>query len=191
MVKEKIVNIPNVLSFYRILIFPVILWFIIDYQVRLFAIFLCVNILTDFLDGQIARRFNMVTNFGARLDSLADYGTLFLAFFGIISLKSDDLATHGWFLYIYICLMVLVQVVSIIRFRSLTSFHLYSFRLTGYLLGPLFFFWFFVRFYPWLFYLALGLGVLAEIETLIILFLMKERVSNAKGLYWVLKNKHG
>ncbi len=191
MAKEKILNIPNLLSFYRILVFPLIFWLILDGQTRLYAIFLCINIITDFLDGQIARRFNLVTTFGARLDSLADYGTLFLAFFGIIKLKSADLVAHGWFLYLYIALMAFVQVVSFIRFHTYTSLHLYSFRATGYLLGPLFFCWFFIRFYPWLFYFAIGAGIIAEIETFIILLILKERITDAKGLYWILKMKDG
>jgi len=188
---EKIYNIPNLLSFYRILVFPVIFLFILDERDQLFAIFLCINIFTDFIDGQIARRFNMVTNFGAKLDSLADYGTLFLAFWGVIELKSSDLASHSWFLYFFISLMVFVQLVSVLRFRTYTSFHLYSFRVAGYLLALLFFCWFFVKFYPWLFYLAVGMGILAEIETFIILIILKEKISNAKGLYWLLRNKYG
>ena len=191
MVKEKIFNIPNLLSFYRILIFPFILWLIFDGQVKLYAVFVCINIVTDFLDGKIARYFNMVTSFGARLDSYADYGTLFLSFFGIIKFKSADLLVHGWFLYFYIVLMALVQIFSFIKFRSFTSLHLYSFKGTGYLLAPLFFCWFFIKFYPWLYYLAIGIGILAEIETFFILLIIKERISDARGLYWILKRKNG
>ena len=38
MEKKKIVTVPNALSFYRLLAFPLILWFIISGKEQLFAI---------------------------------------------------------------------------------------------------------------------------------------------------------
>lgn len=69
--KKKIVTVPNLLSFYRLLAFPLILWLIISGKERLFAIFLIINLVTDFLDGFIARVFNQETDLGAKLDSFA------------------------------------------------------------------------------------------------------------------------
>ena len=189
--KERIITVPNLLSFYRILVFPVIFWFITKGMDHLFAVFLCINLITDFLDGKIARRFNQVTSFGARLDSLADYGTLFLALYGIVKFKADDLAVHGWLLYLFFSLIFIFQVISFIRFGSFTSFHLYSFKMAGYFLGALFFSWFFLSFYTWLYYLAIGWGILAEIETFLVIMKLKERKSDVKGLYWILKDKNG
>ncbi len=69
--RKKIITIPNLLSFYRLLAFPLILWFIISGKERLFAIFLIINLVTDFLDGLIARLFKQETDLGAKLDSFA------------------------------------------------------------------------------------------------------------------------
>jgi len=69
MKKENIYNVPNFLSFYRLLTFPLVLYFIYTGEENLFAIFLCVNLVTDILDGLIARMFNLKTKFGAKLDS--------------------------------------------------------------------------------------------------------------------------
>ena len=46
--KKEIFTIPNVLSFYRVLIFPVIFWFILSGKETLFAVFLVINLVTDF-----------------------------------------------------------------------------------------------------------------------------------------------
>ncbi len=187
MVKEKIFNVPNALSFYRILVFPLVLYFLISGQERIFAIFLCINLFTDALDGFIARKFNLSTKFGARLDSIADIGTYILAFWGIFKFKSEDLVSHGWILYIFLFLFVLIQILNLIKFRSFPSMHLFTFKTTGYIHAILFFSWFFIQFYPPYYYFAIGFGLIAEIESVILIFLLKERRSNVKGIYWVLK----
>ena len=190
MTNEKIYNLPNALSFYRILVFPLILYFIFDGNQFLFSVFLCINLFTDFLDGFIARTFNMVTNLGAKLDSLADYGTYILAFFGIFKFKANDLAEHGLIFYSFIFLFVLVQLTHFFRFHIFSSFHLYSFKLTGLFQGILFFLWFFVGFYPVYYYFSMGFGILSVIESLTIIAILKEKRSNVKGLYWVLNSEN-
>lgn len=189
MPKEKIFNIPNALSFYRILVFPLILFFLLTGKEELFSIFLCINLITDVLDGFIARTFNMVTKLGARLDSLGDYGTYILAFTGIFIFKSADIEQNGLILYIFIGLFFLSQIIFFIRFGSFSSLHLYSFKTTGYLQGILFFLWFFIGFYPLYYFFAIGFGIISEIETIIIMIILTEKQSNVKGLFWVLKKE--
>ena len=190
MTKEKIINIPNALSFYRILVFPLILWFLFHGEERMFAIFLCINLATDVLDGFIARTFNMVTKLGARIDSLGDYGTFILAFIGVCMFKGNDLAEHGLIFYVFIAMFIFMEVLYFIRFRTFSSLHLYSFKTTGYIQGVLFITWFFIGFNPWVYYFSMGFGILSVIETIIITFILKEKRSNAKGLYWILKENN-
>ena len=68
-------NIPNRLSLIRILLVPVMLvCFLVNFPYHLFVtlgIFIVAS-LTDFLDGYIARKYNMVTEIGIFLDSIAD-----------------------------------------------------------------------------------------------------------------------
>ena len=70
---KKIITIPNVLSFFRILLIPFIIWFYCykkDYTLTLVVII--VSGLTDVIDGFIARRFNMISDFGKIFDPFAD-----------------------------------------------------------------------------------------------------------------------
>ncbi len=78
--KERILkeyfSIPNLMGYFRILLIPVYLFLYIraetteEYYVA--AVVLLISFLTDLFDGKIARRFNMVTEFGKILDPVAD-----------------------------------------------------------------------------------------------------------------------
>ena len=92
--RKQIFTIPNALSFYRILAFPVILWFVVADKERLFAVFLIINLVTDFLDGVIARVFKQETELGAKLDSFGDNLTYVLAFTGLLVFKGEDFNPH-------------------------------------------------------------------------------------------------
>lgn len=80
-------NLPNKLTIFRILLIPVIM---IVYGIRawrtpmfegmdaltisnfIILILIFIGSITDFLDGKIARKYNLVTNFGKFLDPIAD-----------------------------------------------------------------------------------------------------------------------
>lgn len=69
----KIFTIPNLMSFFRLLLVPVIVWAYMGlHNDTLTIVLLAVSALTDVLDGRIARRFNMVSDLGKALDPLAD-----------------------------------------------------------------------------------------------------------------------
>ena len=79
--KKQIFSIPNLLSFFRILLIPVYIAIYLnaekttDYYIA--GCILAISCLTDLVDGWIARRFNMVTTLGKVLDPLADKLTQF------------------------------------------------------------------------------------------------------------------
>jgi CDP-diacylglycerol--glycerol-3-phosphate 3-phosphatidyltransferase len=186
MEKERIINIPNLLSFYRLLVFPLILFFVFSGNEKLFSIFLCINLITDILDGFIARTFKLQTRFGARLDSLADIGTYILAFCGIFIFKWNEISLSATWIWIFLGAYILAYIVSFIRFRKFPSLHLYSCKIGGYIQGIFFFVLFFVGYYPWLFKFAMGWGILSYLEETAILLILPEMESNSKGLYWVI-----
>ena len=69
-------NLPNKLTVFRVILIPFfVLFLLLDITAydRWFAlaIFIIAS-LTDFLDGHIARKYNLVTNFGKFMDPLAD-----------------------------------------------------------------------------------------------------------------------
>ena len=69
-------NLPNKLTMFRVILIPFFIVFLLvpvtawDKWIAL-AIFIVAS-LTDLLDGKIARKYNLVTNFGKFMDPLAD-----------------------------------------------------------------------------------------------------------------------
>lgn len=73
MQKNKILTIPNILSFFRLALIPVFVWAYCGLeQYGLTAALLLLSGVTDVLDGFIARRFNMISDLGKALDPIAD-----------------------------------------------------------------------------------------------------------------------
>ncbi len=84
-------NLPNKLTVFRMLMVPVFLFLfcvplpISDTALRIIiaAVFAVVS-LTDMIDGKIARKYNMITDFGKFMDPLADKFLVISAFLGIL-----------------------------------------------------------------------------------------------------------
>ncbi len=64
--------IPNILTIIRFLLIPVIIFFIFSGNYILAFVFFTISGLTDIADGFIARKFNLISNFGKLMDPLAD-----------------------------------------------------------------------------------------------------------------------
>lgn len=69
-------NLPNKLTTFRVVLIPFFIFFLmtelIPYSKWIALAIFCIASLTDFFDGYLARKWNMVTNFGKFMDPLAD-----------------------------------------------------------------------------------------------------------------------
>lgn len=68
-------NIPNILTISRFILIPFIVISLAFNHYLLAFIFLTLSALTDVLDGFIARKFNLISDFGKLMDPLADKST--------------------------------------------------------------------------------------------------------------------
>lgn len=74
--RKQIFSIPNILGYFRILLLPLIVWRYVTAdsiaEFHMAAVIIGISGITDFLDGFIARKFNMITNLGKIVDPVAD-----------------------------------------------------------------------------------------------------------------------
>ena len=70
---DQILTIPNLLSVVRLLLIPLFAWLALGAEADGWAfVVLVISSVTDWLDGQIARRYGLVTRVGQVLDPIAD-----------------------------------------------------------------------------------------------------------------------
>ena len=184
-------NVPNLLSLYRLFSFPFILILAILGHESLFAFFIWFNLTTDILDGWIARRFNQITEIGAKIDGLADSGTYILALTGIFLFKWNSFEPYAISFFIFIGFFIISRLFSLIKLGRFFGFQTYAGKTGGYIHGLFFITLFFIGFYQWFYYLMIFSGLILFLENIILTIVLKESKSNVKGLYWVLKNQKG
>lgn len=188
---ESIVNLPNFISLYRLLVFPVILFMALTGRENGFVALLCISLVSDVLDGNIARIFKLQTNFGAALDNLADICTYAMAILGLFVFKWAEIKPHSWILFLFLGMFAFSYVVAFARFRKIPGLHLYSAVSAGYAQSIFFFVLFVFGFYPWMLYLVATWGTIAYAEKILVLFKLDDIKTGVKGLYWMLKKEKG
>ena len=110
----KIENIPNILTLMRILIIPVIIIFLeIDGEFYnwLALILYIIACLSDFLDGYLARKFDLESSFGRFLDPVADKILIVSLIFILIS----NSIISGIFIYPALIIVIREILVSGLR----------------------------------------------------------------------------
>src|SRR4030095_16817165 len=80
---------PNLLSGARIALMPAVLTAAMAGSRRGFFVVVGASLVTDALDGFLARRWNAFSDFGRKLDSAADYLTMITGLAGIALLWPD------------------------------------------------------------------------------------------------------
>jgi len=116
--KKEIFTIPNLLSLFRLLLIPLYVTIYLNARKNadyyLSAAILAVSCLTDLIDGQIARRCNMISTVGKVLDPFADKITQFTLVI-CLSIKYPIL----WTLIILIFVKEIFQLIAgIVRFKK-------------------------------------------------------------------------
>lgn len=168
---KTIWTVPNILSLSRLLICLPVLWLIAIYgQPVWLGILLAVALLTDLLDGNLARRLHQVTALGSRLDSIADSGLLGSGVVWLLMLRPE--VAHGRYaviLVLSVALWAVATVIAKVRFQRFANLHLYSGKAATTVGGLFLVDAFLLGFHPWFFYLTAGVCAVANAESTVLL----------------------
>lgn len=117
-------NTPNKLTMFRMLLTPVFLAaLVIDFDYHFFialAVFITASV-TDMLDGKIARKKGLITDFGKFLDPIADKVLTTSAFLGFIYLGAQSGGGHFGYGIIWIVFIVIVREFIVASIRMLAA----------------------------------------------------------------------
>lgn len=118
-------NLPNKLTMLRVILVPV---FVLMVTVSIGLSFPWVNIiaaavflitaLTDMFDGKIARKYNLVTDFGKIMDPVADK---FMVFAALIAFIAVDTYSYMRGLLIWVTLIVIFRELVVTSIRMVVS----------------------------------------------------------------------
>ena len=121
-------NLPNKLSILRVILVPVfVAVLVVPYEIGLFtehesliriiaaAVFI-ITALTDMLDGKIARKYNLITDFGKFIDPLADKFMVFGALIAMLYVFENIQP-----IFIWAALIVIFRELAITSLRLLIS----------------------------------------------------------------------
>ena len=174
-------NIANLITACRIVLAPVLLLLAWQGKGGLFLACLIASLVSDIVDGQIARRFNLTSEVGTRLDSWADLLTYASVPVAMWWLRPDIVSTEKTTFFAAIVSYILPVAIGFVKFRRLTTYHTLMARVSAYLLGVAVVVLFANG--PILpFRIAVCVLVLAEIEEICITLVLPEPRSNVRFL---------
>ena len=128
------VNVPNTISAARIIMAPMLLWLAWERQ-HAFTYVLAASLLSDILDGYLARRLNQQTRLGAQLDSWGDLLTVMVYLPAALWLR--PLALHQNVVYVAIAVAAYCCPIAFgfLKYGRLTSYHTRLMTVTAYVMG--------------------------------------------------------
>jgi cardiolipin synthase len=183
---QEIYNLPNFVSFIRILLSPVLFYFAFNQLPVWFLAALMFSAFTDVLDGFLARTLNQTTAMGSRLDSWGDF-TIYSTMAICAWILWPDIITEELFSYVAIVFSFTVPViVGLIKFKTITSYHTWTVKVAvvvtfiGYIL-------LFGGWLDWPFRVAAVFCVVAAIEEIAITLLIHHQHVDVRTVWAALK----
>ena len=174
-------NLANLITGSRLVFVPVMLVLAWLGREQAFVICLTISLVTDILDGKIARLLKQTSEFGTRLDSWADfstYTTLPLCAYWM----RPDLVAGEWVACVIVVASFAVPIaIGFAKFRQLTSYHTKMATVAAYCIGAATIVMF-AHGPTWPFRLATAVLVLAELEEIAITFTLPRAHSNVASI---------
>lgn len=181
-------NLPNILSAFRLFAAPFMLYFAyMGYEV-LFLVILALSLLSDAFDGFIARKLNVSSDIGTKLDSWGDLATYLIVPLCAWWLWPDILRREAFFVWLVICAYIVPITIGFIKFKQLTSYHTWMAKTSTVLMGPAVFVLFIFNI-SWPFWIAAIVQTLSAIEEIVISLTLAEPKENVCTFWHVRKQQ--
>ena len=182
-------NIPNQLSLFRIIAAPFLLltgWF--ENQILFFVLF-ALMLISDALDGIIARMLNQTSELGARLDSYGDILTYLTTPVAAWWLWPELIRAEMNYIIAGIIIYVLPAFFSLLKFRDLASYHTWITKISAVLMsaGVVLLLGFGNNL---LFHFAIYFLVIEMLENITITLLLPEQKTNIHSIWHALKERN-
>lgn len=129
--KRDYINVPNALSISRIVLLPILIFLVMIGENMLFLMAYILLGSTDLFDGIVARGFNMKSEIGKTLDSIADLVFYLGSLFFIYVMFPQVVNGNAVFLIIFFMFFSMSFIVSTVRFGKPILMHTQLLRLNA------------------------------------------------------------
>ncbi|MEY3608737.1 MAG: hypothetical protein RLZZ447_1525, partial [Verrucomicrobiota bacterium] len=117
---------PNLISATRLALMPAVLGAAVARERELFVVLIAFSLLTDAVDGYLARWLGAESEFGRKLDSAADYVTLFAGTTGIALLWPEVVRRELPWVLTGVAAFLAVIVLGLIRLGRAPCYHTWA-----------------------------------------------------------------
>lgn len=167
----------NLLSLFRLVsILPLTFLSYLKFKTPFLVLYLLAGF-TDTVDGYLARKLEIESKLGRKLDTFADFLFIPASFLWVYLFKVREFEKILIPLLVVAGYAILIQTVSILKFKKFESLHLWSLKI---LILPnlvMVFYMILTETVPFLpFYLIIFLSIVGHTETLLILLISKEEL---------------
>lgn len=175
------VNIPNLLSGLRLAAMPVLMLLAWGGERTAFLVLYLCALLSDMLDGYLARRLGQESDLGARLDSWGDFALYMSTPVCAWLLWPEIIMREAPYVVMVLASFTLPVLAGFVRYRRLTSYHTWGAKLSAVLMGVSTLL-LFVGGPAWPFRLSTFILALAQLEEMAITIVLSEWRSNVPSL---------
>jgi len=179
-------RIPNILSCYRIIAVPFLLYSAWTDDKNIFLGLLLTSLLTDAVDGYLARRLNCTSDIGTRLDSWGDMATYLSVPFCAWWLWPEILVKEATYVVIVITAYIIPLIAALIKFQRMPAYHTWGAKIAAVIMS-ISLFVLFVTGISLPFECAAVLQVIVACEEITITIQLSELRDNVQSL-WHIKN---
>ncbi|HEX8907252.1 MAG TPA: CDP-alcohol phosphatidyltransferase family protein [Longimicrobiaceae bacterium] len=124
--RRNLSTVPNQLTALRLAMVP-LLWVLMLFGHPVWVgIGVMVAAATDVLDGYLSRKWNQTSEFGSRMDSVADHLLAISMTLWLVLLRPFFFREQRWPLIAWAAFALMVLLVSWLKFRRFVDLHLYS-----------------------------------------------------------------
>jgi CDP-diacylglycerol--glycerol-3-phosphate 3-phosphatidyltransferase len=181
-------TIANLLSLFRIAAAPFLLFVAYLGMERGFYILFALMLVSDALDGIIARALNQTSELGSKLDSYGDILTYFTAPLAIWWLFPEVIEKEKSYIFAAITIFVLPALFALVKFGKLASYHTWITKVSAVLMS--FGVAVLVLFKsPDLFHIAVFFLIVEAVENIAITLILPMPKTDVRSFWHVLRSK--
>lgn len=182
MFHNRWLTLPNLFSEFRIVAAPFLLLLAWHGLQNWFMALLAVALLSDAIDGYLARKMHETSELGAQLDSWGDLTTFLIVPLAVWWLWPDIIIREAMYILVVLSAYLLPLLAGFIKFGQLPSYHTWAAK-TAVVTMSISVFTLLLFDYPWLFRIFAVLQILVCIEEIAITLTLRKLRNNVPS-YW-------